>query len=33
MAVALMATEILANLGLFLGGVGLIWIATKYRGS
>ena len=28
---AVMATQILANLGLFLGGIGLIWIATLYR--
>lgn len=28
-----MATQILANIGLFLGGIGLIWIATLYRGK
>ena len=31
MGIALMATEILANLGFFLGGVGLVWLASKYR--
>jgi hypothetical protein len=28
---AVMATQILANLGIFLGGIGLIWFATLYR--
>ena len=28
---ALMATQILGNLGLLLGGIGLIWFATLYR--
>jgi hypothetical protein len=28
---ALEATQILANLGTLLGGIGLIWIATKYK--
>ena len=25
------ATQILANLGTFLGGLGLIWLAVLYR--
>jgi hypothetical protein len=28
---AVLATQILANLGTFLGGLGLIWLATLYR--
>jgi hypothetical protein len=24
-------TQVLANLGTFLGGIGLIWLATKYK--
>jgi hypothetical protein len=28
---AVMATQILANIGLLLGGIGLIWFATLYR--
>ena len=28
---AVMATQILANLGIFLGGIGLIWLATLYK--
>jgi hypothetical protein len=31
METAVMATQILGNLGLFLGGLGLIWFATLYR--
>jgi hypothetical protein len=28
---ALLATEILANLGILLGGIGVIWFATLYK--
>jgi hypothetical protein len=28
---AVMATQILANLGIFLGGIGVLWYVTVYR--
>ena len=28
---AVMATEILANIGIFLGALGILWFVTVYR--
>lgn len=28
---AVMATEMLANLGIFLGAIGILWFVTVYR--
>jgi hypothetical protein len=29
---AVLATQILSNLGMLFLGIGVIWIATKYKG-
>ena len=29
---AVLATQILSNLGMLLLGIGVVWIATKYKG-
>jgi len=28
---AVLATQILANLGIFLGGIGVLWYVTVYK--